>query len=244
MTRTAQLVCAWSGLVALVVALAGFTLAGVFPVPPAASRSAAETVAFYAQDPGRVRAGLMVASVGVGLVAPLVAVIATQMLRMEGRTPILTFAQLVTGAGTVLALVVPTIVLNVAAFRPERDPQVTQALTDLGFLLFFTPVMPFLLQNLAIAAAVLGDRGRPPVLPRWVGWANLWIGFLFLPALLAYFVKDGPFAWQGVFVYWFGFGAYGAWLLIMSLTVRRAVLAEAAPPDEDVRGASARAAAR
>ena len=83
-----------------------------------------------------------------------------------------------------------------------------------------------------------------PVLPRWVGWANLWIGFLFLPALFAYFVKDGPFAWQGVFVYWFGFGAYGAWLLIMSLTVRRAVLAEAAPPDEDVRGASARAAAR
>ena len=237
MTRSVQLACAWSGLVALVVALAGFTAARVLPFPPAASYTAAETVAFYTDNLTGARVGFMLAAVGLGFVAPLVGVIAVQMLRMEGRTPILAFLQVVTGAVTVVALVVPTIVFNVAAFRPERDPQITQALTDLAFLLFFTPVMPFLLQNLVIGAAILGDRGATPVLPRWVGWTNLWIGFLFVPALMAYFVKTGPFAWQGVFVFWLGFVAYGVWLTMMSLVVRRAVVrqyastpAPAAPP--------------
>ncbi|MCD2189587.1 hypothetical protein [Actinomycetospora soli] len=229
MTKHVQLACAWSGLVALVVALVGFTVAGVLPFPPGADLSAEQTVRFYADDPAGARIGFMLASVGVGLVAPLIGVIAVQMLRMEGRTPILTFTQMVLGAVTVVALVVPTIVLNVAAFRPERDPEITQALTDLGFILFFTPVMPFLLQNVVIAVAVLGDRSPTPVLPRWVGWANLWIGFVFVPALMAYFFRSGPFAWQGVFVFWLGFVGYGTWLVVMSLSVRRAVLAQYAP---------------
>ncbi|MCD2197346.1 hypothetical protein LQ327_28630 [Actinomycetospora endophytica] len=101
MTRTVQLACAWSGLVALVVVLAGFTLAGVLPVPPRADYSAAQTVAFYADNLAGARAGFMLASFGLGLVAPLVGVIAVQMLRMEARTPVLAFTQTVLGAVTV-----------------------------------------------------------------------------------------------------------------------------------------------
>ncbi len=229
MGRQAQLVCAWCGPALVVIALGGMTLAGIIPIPPSANATLDETVAFYTHNPNLVRFGLMLASVGVSLIGPLLALITVQMLRMErGRPPILSVLQVISGAVTWVLLMVPMIMLNVAAFRPERSPELTQTLSDLAWILFFTPVAPFLIQNVAIGAAVLGDRNPVPVLPRWVGYGNFWTGLLFVPALLAYFFKSGPFAWQGIFVFYLGTAVYGAWVLVMSLMLRRAVLAEPA----------------
>lgn len=227
MGRQVQLVCAWCGVALVVLGLGGMVIAGILPVPPAANDTAAATVEFYTRNPNLVRLGLMITSAGVSLIGPLVALITVQMLRMEqGRPPILTILQAICGAVTWIMLLVPFIIMNVAAFRPERSPELTQALTDLSWILFVTPVAPFLIQNFAIGAAVLGDPAARPVLPRWVGYANFWAGLLFVPAWLAYFFKSGPFAWHGIFVFYLGTAVYGAWVLLMSLTLRRAVLAQ------------------
>jgi hypothetical protein len=170
------------------------------------------------------------ASIGLCFIGPFVAVIAAQMLRMEGRTPILTLLQVISGAVTWVMLFVPMIILNVAAFRPERSPELTQMLTDLAWLLFLTPIGPFVVQNIAIGSAVLGDRGAAPVLPRWTGYLNLWVGLLFCPAALAYFFKSGPLAWHGVFVFWLGTVAYGVWALAMWYVLRKAVLEQSPEP--------------
>ncbi len=116
--------------------------------------------------------------------------------------------------------------MNVAAFRPDRAPELTVTLTDLAWILFVTPIGPFIAQNLAVAGAVLTDRASTPVFPRWVGYANLWIALLFCPAGLAYFFKGGPFAWQGIFAFWLGLVMYSAWLVVMFITVRRAIRTE------------------
>jgi hypothetical protein len=230
--RQAQLVCAWCGPALVVLGLGGMLLAGILPVPPAADASLAETVGWYTRDLNLVRFGLLTTSVGVSLVGPLVALITVHMLRMErGGPPILSILQTVCGAVTWVMLMVPMIMLNVAAFRPDRNPELTQSLSDLAWILFFTPVAPFLIQNFAIGAAILGDRTH--VLPRWVGYANFWTGLLFVPAFLAYFFKSGPFAWQGIFVFYLGTAVYGAWVLLMSLTLRRAVLVEPDEPASD-----------
>lgn len=166
----------------------------------------------------------MLASVGVSLIGPLVALITIQMLRMErDRPPTLAILQAVSGSVTWVMLMVPMIILNVAAFRPDRSPELTQLLTDLAWLLFLTPVAPFLIQNFAIGAAVLGDHSAAPVFPRWVGYANFWTGLLFVPALLAFFFKSGPFAWHGIFVFYLGTVVYGTWVLVMSTVLLRAV---------------------
>jgi hypothetical protein len=220
-------VCAWCGIALLVIALGGMVIAGILPFPPAANNTTAATVEFYTRNPNLVRLGLMLTSTGVSLIGPLTALITVQMLRMEqGRPPILSILQAICGAVTWVMLIVPFILMNVAAFRPERSPELTQTLTDLSWILFLTPVAPFLIQNFTIGAAILGDPAPAPVLPRWVGYANFWAGLLFVPALLAYFFKSGPFAWQGVFVFYLGTAVYGAWVLVMSLTLRRAVLAQ------------------
>ena len=44
----------------------------------------------------------------------------------------------------------------------------------------------------------------------------------FIPDVLAYFFKTGPFAWNGVFVFWLALTAYCAFLVAMSVVCRRA----------------------
>lgn len=224
MSTRIQVLAALCGPGAIVVALIGWLIAGVLPIPPAADDTPAEIVAFYGDNPTAVRVGLMLAVLGLSGIGALVAVIGTQMIRMEGRTPVLAFLQLVSGAVTWVMLIVPLVIMNVAAFRPDRSPELTVTLNDLAWILFIPPVGPFLAQNVAIAVAILTDRGARPVLPRWVGYLNLWVGFLFLPGMLAYFFKAGPFAWQGIFSFWLALAAYATWAVVMGVTVRRSVL--------------------
>ncbi|WP_145984157.1 MULTISPECIES: hypothetical protein [unclassified Pseudonocardia] len=207
----------------VVVAFIGWLISGVLPIPPAANDSPAEVVAFYGEHPTAVRAGLLLAAIGVSFVAPLCAVISVQMLRMEGAVPILSFLQLLLGAVTAVMLLVPMLFLNIAAFRPDRNPELTVMLNDAAWLMFLTPIAPFILQNVVIGYAVLEDRTARGVFPRWVGFANLWIGFMFVPACLAYFFTSGPFAWHGIFVFWFGLTFYAVWAFLMWWAVRQAV---------------------
>ncbi|MBO4239413.1 hypothetical protein [Pseudonocardia alni] len=222
--RRVQLLCAWAGPATLVVALGGWALAGILPLPPGPTDGIAEIVAFYGSP--TTRAGLVVTSVGMCLPAPLLAAISVQMLRMEGRVPILSFLQLLLGAVTVVLLLVPMLLLGVAGLRADRSPELVQLLHDTAWLLFLTPVAPFALQNVTIGLAVLGDRSGLQVFPRWSAYANFWAAFLFCPAVLAYFFLRGPFAWNGVFVFWLGTVVYAAWLFGMFLLVRRAVLTD------------------
>ena len=228
--RRIQLVCAWCGPAGVLFALAGFLLAGILPFPPAADATLPETVAEYAAHPFLVRLGIALASFAICFVGPLIALITIWMTRMErGRPPTLSILQAVAGAVTWILLTVPMMIMNVAAFRPERSAELTQSLTDLAWILFLTPAAPFLIQNFAIGAAVLCDPRPEPLMPRWIAYANFWVGLMFIPALLAYFFKSGPFAWHGIFVFYLTIGAYSTWVLLMSWALRRAILDRRSP---------------
>jgi hypothetical protein len=226
MSSRIQVICAWSGPAAVVVTSIGFLLSGVLPLPLGPNSTTDEVVDFYSHDT-RVAAGLVIATLGVCLVFPLIALIGVHMMRMEGRTPVLTFLQLITGAATGVFLVMPLLLMAVIPFRPDRTAELTVTLNDVAWLLFITPIGPFIIQNLAIGTAILSDRRG--VLPRWVGYLNYWIAFLFVPDVLAFFFHSGPFAWRGIFVFWLAFFAYAAFLIAMGLVLRNAVRNEDAP---------------
>jgi hypothetical protein len=227
LTNRILTLCAWAGPATVVVALIGWLVAGVLPIPLGSESSVAEVVNFYSHGT-RVIAGLVISTLGVSLVFPLIAVIGVHMVRMEGRTPILTFLQLITGAATGVCLLLPLLLMTTIAFQPDRSPELTVTLNDIAWLLFITPIAPFMIQNIAIGVAILNDKRQ--TLPRWVGYVNFWIAFSFIPDPLAFFFHSGPFAWRGIFIFWLALTTYSVFLVVMGLTLRKAIR-ESAEPD-------------
>jgi len=211
---------ALGGPLAVVVTLAGWLLSGMLPLPMGPSSSTADVVAFFTDEPNRVMAGFVLSSIGVVLMVPMLALISVHMLRMEGRLPLMAFTQLMAAAVTVIINMFPQLIFAIAAFRTDRDPGDIVLLNDLAWLLLFTGIAPFMVQNVAIGIAVLRDGSG--VFPRWVGYANLLVAFAFVPDVLAYFFKTGPFAWNGVFVFWLALNAYCVFLFVMAFACRKA----------------------
>ena len=219
MTKRILSLCAWAGPATVVVALIGWLVAGVLPIPLGPESSVQQVVDFYGQP--RVLVGMSIASVGICLVFPLIAVIGVHMVRMEGRTPILTFLQLITGAATGVLLLLPMLLMAVIGFRPDRNPELTVTLNDIAWLMFITPIAPFIIQNVAIGVAILNDKRQ--TLPRWVAFVNFWVAFSFLPDPLAFFFHSGPFAWRGIFIFWLALTTYAIFLIVMGVMLSKVV---------------------
>ena len=86
-----------------------------------------------------------------------------------------------------------------------------------------TAIGLFFCQEVPIGIAILMDRSNRPVFPRWVGYVNLWVPLTFVPALLPYFFMTGPFAWQGLLVFYLGLSTFGLWVVVMTWALLRAV---------------------
>jgi hypothetical protein len=162
------------------------------------------------------------ATIGLGLLGPMTAAITSQIQRMHGASAVLANLQQLGGTCVVIVAVLPMIIMNVAAFRPDRDAAVTQGINDLAWLLLLTPIGMFILQEVPIALAVFLDKSATPVFPRWVGYSNLWIPLSFLTAFLPYFAKNGPVSWQGALTFYLGFVTFGLWVSIMTWALLRA----------------------
>jgi hypothetical protein len=224
----AELVCAWVCAICLAFTAVGFFVVSGFVPPPRADLSATEIARFYADNAGRIRAGIVITFLSWTGWGTLVAGLSSQMLRIPGRPIALSILQAIGGAVGLVFLLLPTIILGIAAFRPQRSPDTTQALHDLGWIVAFMPIVPFVLQGVAIAFAVLQDTGPEPFYPRWFAYANIWACVLFVPGGVLLFFKTGPLAYNGLFVFWIPFIIFGAWILLLAWAVRGAALRDLA----------------
>ena len=215
MNTKSQLLCAWCGIGFLVLfGLGWWILAGFLP-PISPALNANEVAAFYQENTGRIRLGLMITMFSAALTAPWVAVIAVQMKRIEGDFPVLAYTQLIVGTVGILILVLPALIWTTAAFRPERDIELIQLLNDFGWLLFIMTFSPAFIQNLVIGLAIFSDQNETPVFPRWLGYFNIWVAILFIPGGLITFFKTGPFAWDGILAFWLPVVVFFGWFLVM-----------------------------
>jgi hypothetical protein len=223
-----QLYCVYAALAGIALIGIGFwPLANYLP-PPHANDTAQEIADFYRGDTTGIRAGLVLCFIGTMVWGPLVAVITKQMLRIEPRGSVLPYLQLLAGGLAWVFITVPLLVLSAAAFRPDRSPETTQTIHDLGWFLLFMPVVPFIVQTISIGIAALQDKGEHPVFARWVGYFNLWCAVLFAPGIFLTFFKTGPLSYQGVLVYWVPLIVFFIWWAVMCLVLRGAILREPA----------------
>ncbi|GAA0608105.1 hypothetical protein GCM10009547_07570 [Sporichthya brevicatena] len=213
-TFTARLLlCTGPALIfALIVAL--IPLAHLIP-PPAPTKSPEEIADFFASNTTGMRLGCVVMMVFFTFFATWSAVIIAMMRRMEGPVPVLTYAALAcVGAGTVFFTIAP-LTWAVAAFRPgDYAPETVRALNDWAWFSILFSWPPFAIFCTLIAVAVFTDRNG--LLPRWVGYYNLWEAIFLVPFALIAFFKTGPFAWNGLFGFYLPTASFCVWMAVMS----------------------------
>jgi hypothetical protein len=122
---------------------------------------------------------------------------------------------------------IPLLLWATAAFRPERSPELTLMLNDMGWIAFLWPVPVFFLQVVFTGLGILSDRNPQLILPRWSGFFCLWCAVMFLPGCLLIFFQIGPFAWNGLLTFWLGATVFFTWYVVMSMVIRKSILQEA-----------------
>ena len=218
-----QLLCAWSGPVATVLALLGMViLSGFIPAtnPAASGREIAD---FYLNNLYGIRFGQVIAMIAFTLLVPFGIAVAMQTRRIE-ENPVLTYVQIASVAISSLEGIMSNCMWLTASFRPDDiDPNITRALHDLGWISFLVDVPIFSVWVGVIGIAILRDRHVTPLFPRWIGFFNLWCAIFFLPALLIPFFKSGPFAYNGLLALYLPFGAFFTWIVVMTPAVLKAI---------------------
>lgn len=220
-----QLLCAWAGPLAQVLWVAGFWLLARWIPPPSPSDDPLAVQTMYLNNLEGIRAGMLVATMGAALLGPFSAALATQMKRIEGRNSPLAYTQLGLGMVTILLFVIPCFVMEAAAFRPERNPVVMQALNDVAWLPFVGAYQTTFIQLVAVAICIFRDT-RLRLFPRWLGYFTLWVALSLVPAGFCVFLKIGPFAWNGFLAFWLALAVFCGWFITMFIYLRKAILTE------------------
>jgi hypothetical protein len=238
----AQVILIWWALITLVIfGVALWTMLMMVP-PPSAKLSAAEIAAFYRENATQIRIGAMVTSWTSAFMVPLAIVISAQMRRLERDSHVCSMAQLIGGATMSMFLVFPPIIWGVAAFSPDRPAEITAMLHEMGSLVLVTTDQYYMFQLFGIIYFCLTqphDALSP--FPRWLGWLTVWAGIIYEVGPLGFMFKTGPFAWDGLVVFWLPFVTFGIWLTTMSVTLLGAIKRQQlAAAREDPTAASAR----
>jgi len=218
-----QRICLWFAPFFGFLFICAFWNSQVFFPPISPAMNAEEVAAYYRDHLGHIRSSMILRNViGVSLI-PFFTVIVVQMMRMAHASRVFSYSYLIAviNGGTLFALA-DLAWLN-AAFRPDRDPQLTMLLNDLAWLAFTTPVGFVIVQNFCLAMAIYLDKGSRPVFPRWVAHFNIVSALLMAPGAFALMYKTGPLAWDGAISFWLRISTYALYVAVMFLVVRSAI---------------------
>ncbi|OBK70258.1 hypothetical protein [Mycobacterium sp. 1274761.0] len=215
-----QLISLWTvptfGLVLLIAFLA-------FPgfLPPMSPDMTADQVAsFYANNRGMIWFSMITFNICGIMLLPLFMVIVVQMKRMATQSHVFAYCYLTAAVSGATLFALADIFFLVAAFRPDRNPELVMLLNDMAWIIFIAPVGALVAMNLLLAAAIHFDNGPSPVFPRWVGYYAAATALAMAPAVCAAVVTSGPLAWNGAVSFWLRNGSFALYVLVMFFVLR------------------------
>jgi hypothetical protein len=222
---------AWLGLAMLAGFMVLFVLvAGLIP-PMDPSASAEHIAKIYAEHGLRIRIGLALMTLFSVFFTPYLALLSRQVRRIEGYWGVMSLTQVMLSVTFPFGFMLCSISAMAAAYRPERNPDVTQALNDVFWFIFVGLVGPLIFQVVVLAFAVFIDERERPSFPRWFGYFNIWYAILGVPGCAIYLFKSGPLAWNGVFAFWIPLTVFSIWWIVTTFMLVKAVDVEAAERD-------------
>jgi len=225
---TIEKAAAWLG----VAMLGGFLvmfwfIAGLIP-PMSPALTAEQTARIYSDHGLRIRIGLALMLLFCWLFTPFLALLSRQVRRIEGYWGVMSLTQVMLSVTFPFGFAVCAVFGVAAAYRPERNPDVTQALSDLFWFIFVGLVGPLIMQVIILAFCVFIDRRQVPSFPRWFGYFNIWYAVLGVPGCAIFLFKTGPLAWNGMFAFWIPLTVFCIWMIVTAIMLTKAVDVEAA----------------
>lgn len=224
MSRTSgERIIYWTLPAVAVMWIAAFLLFPGFLPPMSPRWSAARVAAFYRDHTSQVRYSMILFNWFCVALIPILMLIAERMRGMAHRTPIMRYCLIGVAGAAPIAFLTSTIFWLLAAFRPDRAPDLTQLYNDLAWVTF-TCGVPFLVAICAfLAVAIFLDQQDRPVFGRWVGNLNVAVAVALVPAGFAGMALSGPLAWDGLLSFWVKNVAIAVWIAVMGVVLGRTV---------------------
>ena len=103
-----------------------------------------------------------------------------------GKDSILVPLARVGAAWTTITVLVPSSFWLTAAYRPDALPDwMIQMLYDMAWLLIDLAYAVTSVQLFALGVGFLADRRAKPLVPKWLAWYGIWVGFMFIARIPA-----------------------------------------------------------
>jgi hypothetical protein len=218
MSERAQIYTIWSALVLMgIMGVIWVFLLQMIP-PPSPALSAEETAAFYLANSSEILWGATIASWVSAFMVPFGTVLAIQLARLEEGVPAWSILAFAGGILMSMFLVFPPLLWGVAAFSADRAPELTMLVNEMANLTLVTTDQFFIFQMFPAAFVILTSKKQDALsaFPRWSGYFILWVGVAFEVGALGFLFKTGPFAWDGLLVFWMPFALFFLWVPVVS----------------------------
>jgi hypothetical protein len=215
----------WTLPVMAVIWVSAFVLFPGFVEPMSPTMSADEVAAFY-RDPDnlvRIRFSMVLFNWFCVCLIPVIMLLVMQMRRMAHRTPILSYCMLACAAGGPALFLIANLFWLLAAFRPERAPELTQMYNDLAWVTFTIQVPYLIMQSVLLALAIYWDRQDRPVFKPWVAHFNLVVAAALAPAAFTGLALGGPMAWDGLLPFWVKNITIAVWIVVMGVVIGQTI---------------------
>jgi len=216
--------CAWNGILFMGVFVVFWGYLGHNFPPFQPDVPAAEIAAYFRENANMVRLGMVVSMTFAVSYAVWGLGIGKVMEHVCGQNSLL--VELAKwGAGlTVVPVLVSTSFWLTGAFRPEALPDwMLQMLYDMAWLLIDLGYAVTSVQLFAVGAGFLRDSRAVPLVPKWLCWYGIWVGFMFIAECLMPYFRNGAFARSGMLNFWIEFMIWVLWVPTMSYYMLRAI---------------------
>ncbi|MGE2728664.1 hypothetical protein ACQI4F_04245 [Mycolicibacterium vaccae] len=213
---------AWYGVFGVIICV----LARVTP-PPRPDVTAADKVAFFADNGVTIQLGFAFLLILLGGAAVTNGLVAYQIKRMSVGS-VFAYGYIGgMGVGALPGFLLVAVCFLTATFRADRDPELVSLLYDVGMLSYNGSLGCFTAAYLVFAVAILYDKNR--IFPKWFAYVTIWQIVTEVIATQMFVFESGPFAWNGSLAFWWSVVVFSVWLTTLILLLKRA--AENEPAD-------------
>jgi hypothetical protein len=223
-----QLISLWMAPVFGAVLLIAFVAFPGFVPPMSPAMTAVQVAQFYRDNTAMIRFTMITFNLCGVMLLPFFMVIVIQMKRMATQSHVFAYCYLTAAVSGATLYALADIFYLVAAFRPDRNPELVMLLNDMAWMIFIAPVGAFVAQNIFLGLAIYFDDGPNPVFGRWVGHYAIATALAMAPAAGAAVFTTGPLAWNGAVSFWLRNGAFALFVLVMFVVLRNVLHRQAA----------------